>query len=118
MRTLVATALLSVVSLVAGCDFFSGPRSSGTVVDAVSGEPIEGIYMSVRANAGSVGGSSRVASDLTDAGGRYRIDYDGYNLALYANYARLGEDGPINPTYDWVVVRSEDGVVRLPRIDG
>ena len=111
MRSLLAAAT-------AGCDLFSGPRFSGTVVDAVSGEPIEGIYMSVRTIPSGVGYSSMIASDLTDAEGRYRIDYDGINVVLYANYTNLGEDGPVNPAYDWVLVQSEDGVVRLPRING
>ena len=115
MRTPLAALLLILAGSLTGCDGFSDTsRFDGTVIDAVSGEPIEGIFMTVR-TAATLGAGTIVASDITDAEGRYGIRYEGRSKTLYANLRNFGEEGPQNPNYyDRSVVGGVE-IVRLER---
>lgn len=57
-----------------GCDLFDsgGPSYAGLVVDAETGEAVEGIQVSLKDNA-SDWGYVIVAEDLTDPEGRFRL---------------------------------------------
>ncbi len=84
-----------------GCDLFDpgGPSYAGVVVDAETGEPIEGIQVSLQVNSGIV------AEDLTDADGRFwlRDPLDrSLRSTLYVNYPEYSGDhqNAGNPDYD------------------
>ncbi len=88
-----------------GCDLFDpgGPSYAGVVVDAETGEPIEGIPVSLQVS-GSFAGYSIVAEDLTDVEGRFwlRDPLDrGSRSILFANSLPYMGDQPSyhNPSY-------------------
>ena len=90
-RLVLLAALIAWSTSLAGCDFLSpgGPSFTGVVVDAETGEPVEGIQMSLQIGGSGFGNPVIVASVLTDTNGRFwlrdpeqsRIDRPG----LYVN---------------------------------
>lgn len=116
MRFLLASTLLALVCLTSGCDVFGDTtRYSGTVVDDGTGEPLEGIYVTIR-TIPSLGHSTMLASTFTDAEGRYKISQDGSETRLYANYIGLDTEGAYNSDYNFSTLRNSNGVIRLIKI--
>lgn len=117
MRFLLASALLALVCFTSGCDIFGDEtKYSGIVVDNDTGEPIEGIYVTIRGGSGFPSGTTRLASTFTDDEGRYEISYDGTNVSLYANYVGFERDGVYNNIYGYSLLQDDGGVIRLFRL--
>ncbi len=89
-----------------GCDLISGQTTivSGTVVDADTGAPIEGIEVTLRAHLVVWGVPVTRAQDVTATDGSFYLRYDTENadgrLTLYANYPFFADEVEQNRSYD------------------
>lgn len=108
--------LLAGLSLFSGCDLLgSGGETtvSGVVVDAETGDPLEGIWVTLRVCGGCVSGDPPVAADSTDEGGRFYL-YDPVHRSsypgLYANRVGYGEDVSYGAVYNPAYHRFYSGV--------
>ena len=109
------------------CDFLgSGGETTveGVVVDAVTGEPLEAIWVTLRVSGGRFGAYPAVARDATDSRGRFylhdAVERTSYPL-LYANRVMYGEDlsyGAVyNPRYHTFMETVESGRRHTVRIE-
>lgn len=99
VRTTAALAVLGITA-VSGCDFIdSGNTYAGIVVDAGTGVPIEGIYMSLVRGGGGFGSYTEVDSDITDRDGAFRLHADGEDASLFVNSPGYGISGVYRPDY-------------------
>lgn len=87
------------LSALSGCELLGlhgeGTSVEGVVADAVTGEPLEDIWVTLRVCGGCVGGNAPVAMDETDAEGWFFLDDPTRrtsNIELYANRVGYGED--------------------------
>ena len=109
--------LRALLLILGGCDLFGGGDTvvTGVVVNAATGEPLEGIGVVLEIGTGSFGGYVTVAEDLTDSEGRFRLRHD----------AATDSDGPIfvananpyNPSFSQLRSRVSSGDFRTLRVE-
>ncbi|HEX8298734.1 MAG TPA: carboxypeptidase-like regulatory domain-containing protein [Rubricoccaceae bacterium] len=97
MRTLLLVSVVLVAGALAGCDLFGGVEQTsiyGRVVDAESGEPLEGFRVAFVTASGIFYGTE--AFTTTDADGRYELSfqYEGQNWPMvWVNHLGTMERG-------------------------
>lgn len=108
MRYILLAASVVLALAAAGCDLVTsgGTSYAGIVVDADTGDPVEGIQMSLKVGGGGFGSYSIVAETLTDAAGRFQLrapdnDRASGQAALFVNSpGYIGDQpSPYNPSY-------------------
>src|SRR5690606_26243206 len=109
--------LLAALLAAGGCDLFMHRETtvSGVVVDAETGNPLEGIGVTLRIGTAASGYYPVVAADTTSGQGTFRLRYDTEGRSSYPIFEV--NITPYNPSYSTFSDRVERGKSHVKRIE-
>lgn len=102
-RQAAALAVALLLPALAGCDTLGlgGSTWSGVVVDAATGEPLEGIHVSLQVGGGGFGAYTMVEVGVTNRDGEFRLHTSRHDTSLFVNEPLCygAPDCPVDTSY-------------------